>query len=88
MTDKLRDFGKRVKESRLALGLTQAELARRAELQESWISHFETGRRKPSIRNLLKLSDALRISADYLLGRELNRNILRVPVQQRQTPNG
>ena len=77
MTDSLRDFGKRVKESRLAIDLTQAELAKRAGLQESWISHFEVGRRKPSIRNLLKLSDALNVSADYLLGRELNRNILR-----------
>ena len=77
MADQLRDFGWRIREARLSLELTQAELAERAGLQESWISHFEVGRRKPSVRNLLRLADALDCSADWLLGRKLNRNILR-----------
>ena len=74
-----------MRESRLAMGVTQAELAKLAGLQESWISHFEVGRRKPSVGNLLKLSDALDVSADYLLGRSLNRNILRsAALQERE----
>lgn len=69
MTDNLRDFGNRVKESRLAGGWTQHQLAELSGLQESWISHFEVGRRRPSVGNLLKLCDALDVSADFLLGR-------------------
>ena len=37
------------------------------------ISHFETGERRPSLENLLKLADALAVSVDYLLGREVAR---------------
>jgi transcriptional regulator with XRE-family HTH domain len=57
--------------------MSQYQLARIAGLSESWISHFETGKRKPSVGNLIKLADALGVSADYLLGRPMNRNILR-----------
>jgi transcriptional regulator with XRE-family HTH domain len=38
-------------------------------MEPSAISHFETGRRKPSFDNLKRLADALRVSTDYLLGR-------------------
>jgi transcriptional regulator with XRE-family HTH domain len=49
--------------------LNQAELAVRAGLQPSAISHFETGTRRPSFDNLRRLADALAVSIDYLLGR-------------------
>jgi len=35
----------------------------------SAISHFETGRRSPSFANLKALSDALKVTTDYLIGR-------------------
>jgi len=38
-------------------------------MQPAAISHFETGQRSPSFDNLRKLSDALNVSVDYLLGR-------------------
>jgi len=50
-------------------GLTQGELAERAGLQPSAISHFETGTRKPSFDNLRLLADTLDVTTDYLLGR-------------------
>ena len=36
------------------------------------MSHFEAGRRQPSFHNLRKLADALGVTTDYLLGRDLD----------------
>lgn len=49
--------------------MSQSELADKAGLQASAVSHFETGTRKPSFANLRRLADALQVSTDYLLGR-------------------
>jgi len=49
--------------------LSQSELAERAGLQPSAISHFETGKRAPSFENLVRLANALAVSIDFLLGR-------------------
>lgn len=48
-------------------GLTQAQLAERAGLQQSTIAHYESGRREPSLANLRRLVWATGQSADYLL---------------------
>jgi transcriptional regulator with XRE-family HTH domain len=62
-------FPKRLKAARELRNLNQDQLAERAGLQPSAVSHFETGGRKPSFDNLKRLADALRVSTDYLLGR-------------------
>ena len=62
-------FRRRLLELRTLRGLTQAELAERAQLPAAAISHFETGIRFPSGPTLERLADALRISVDHLLGR-------------------
>jgi transcriptional regulator with XRE-family HTH domain len=63
-------FSDRLRHSREALRrLSQSELAERAGLQPSAVSHFETGRRSPSFDNLRRLADALDVTTDYLLGR-------------------
>ncbi len=62
-------FQKRLRTARELRDLTQAELATRAGLQPSAISHFEAGTRKPSFNNLRQLATALEIKTDYLLGR-------------------
>lgn len=49
------------------VGLTQAQLAERAGLQQSTIAHYEAGRREPSLSNLRRLVRATGQSADYLL---------------------
>lgn len=49
--------------------ISQSELAERSGLQPSAVSHFEKGRRSPSFDNLRRLSDALDVTTDYLLGR-------------------
>ena len=62
-------FASRLRNARTARHLSQSDLAKRANLQASAVSHFETGTRKPSFDNLRRLADALRVTTDYLLGR-------------------
>lgn len=62
-------FPQRLRTAREYRGLSQGELAKRANLQPSAISHFETGTRKPSFDNLHLLADTLDVTTDYLLGR-------------------
>ncbi len=62
-------FPQRLRAARDLRDLNQGELARRASLQPSAVSHFETGARKPSFDNLKRLADALNVTTDYLLGR-------------------
>ena len=62
-------FPERLRLARATRDLSQDALAKRANLQPSAISHFETGGRKPSFDNLRRLADALEVTTDYLLGR-------------------
>ncbi len=60
----------RIKQRRRELKMTQTELAKEANLTPAAISQFESGSRKPSFKTLSSLSDALKVSTDYLLGKK------------------
>jgi transcriptional regulator with XRE-family HTH domain len=62
-------FAERLRAARELRKMSQDEVARRAGLQASAVSHFETGTRKPSFDNLRRLADALEVTTDYLFGR-------------------
>ncbi|MGE4265231.1 MAG: helix-turn-helix domain-containing protein [Desulfovibrio sp.] len=62
-------FMARLRAAREMRSLSQAELATKTGLPPSSIAHFEGGKRKPSFDNLRKLSEALAVTTDYLLGR-------------------
>jgi transcriptional regulator with XRE-family HTH domain len=62
-------FAERLKSAREQRQLSQSQLAAKAALPPSSVSHFESGARKPSFDNLKRLAAALDISTDYLLGR-------------------
>lgn len=62
-------FKDRLRAAREMRGLSQADLAAKTGLPPSSIAHFEGGKRKPSFDNLRKLSEALEVTTDYLLGR-------------------
>ena len=62
-------FPDRLRAARQLRNLSQSDLATKADLQPSAVSHFETGRRAPSFDNLKALSEALQVTTDYLLGR-------------------
>ncbi len=62
-------FAVRLKELREAKGLSQGDLAKLAKVQSAMISHFENGRRSPSILVLRRLADLFSVPIDFLLGR-------------------
>lgn len=68
-------FAERLRTARELRKLSQSELAEKADLQPSAVSHFETGRRSPSFQNLKALSDALKVTTDYLIGRTADMNV-------------
>ena len=58
----------RVREARLNLGWSQAQLAEAAYLAPSAVSHYERGERTPNPACLARLAVALNVSTDWLLG--------------------
>lgn len=61
-------FGNRLRRLRKERKLTQKELAGRIGVKNSVISFYEVGDRTPSLEVLVKLSKALHVSTDVLLG--------------------
>ncbi len=57
----------RILKRREELALTQTELAKRAGLKPPAISQYESGSRSPSYEALIKLSNALGVTSDYLI---------------------
>ena len=55
-------FGRRVRELRLGLKLSQEELAERADLHRNYIGGIERGERNVSLVNIEKIAKALGIS--------------------------
>ena len=63
----LKDMGRRISERRKQMRLTQDELAERMEVTPQMISTAELGKKAIRPENLLKLCEALEVSADYIL---------------------
>lgn len=61
------EIGKKIKELRLAKGLTQAELAEKVSCGTNHISFIEIGKKLPSLQLLIELVKALDTSFDYVL---------------------
>jgi transcriptional regulator with XRE-family HTH domain len=61
-------FSDRLKAARDLRKVSQGDLAARAGLPPTSISHFEAGSRKPSFENLRRLAIALEVTTDFLLG--------------------
>ena len=72
LSDHSDGFPARLRATREKRELEQIELSARCGIPATSISHFEAGRRKPSLVNLRNLADALQVSIDYLLGRTDN----------------
>lgn len=60
-------LGEKIKKERLNRGLTQEELAEKANLSVSFMGQIERGERKLSVDTLVKIGNSLGISFDYLL---------------------
>lgn len=64
----MKEFPDRLREARIAAGLTQEQLGFALGITKSSVSAWENGRETPSFRFLPRLSEALSCSLDELLG--------------------
>lgn len=60
-------FGKRIRSLREELNISQEELASLSELDRTYISGIERGRRNVGLRNIIKIAKALKTPASELL---------------------
>lgn len=60
-------FGKQVKKLRIACGISQEELAHRADIHTSYVSQLERGMKSPSFGVILRISAALEVSGSELV---------------------
>ena len=65
-SDLIKVFGKRVKEERTGLGLSQEELGFQTGLDRTYISGIERGKRNLSLQNIGKIARALKVSTSEL----------------------
>ena len=56
----------RLRKEREKAGLSQVELALRADISQNMINYIETGKRTPSLDSLLKICNALNINPAVL----------------------
>lgn len=61
----------KIREARLAKGLTMKELGKRVGVSEGAISHYELGQRQANYETLLKIGEVLDVSVAYLLGEDV-----------------
>lgn len=59
--------GANVKQARLAIGLTQEELAERSGFSQQYISGLEQGKRNPTIVSIFELAQALGVTHEALV---------------------
>lgn len=60
--------GKRIRTRRLQLGLTQEQLAEKADISISFLGHIERGTRVASLMTMTRICMALGVSLDWLIG--------------------
>ena len=65
-------FGERIRTARLSKNLSQEQLGSLADLDRTYVSGVERGKRNVSLLNIYKLSKALNISMSSLLDFEVD----------------
>jgi transcriptional regulator with XRE-family HTH domain len=66
-------FGRVVRERRLELKLTQADLEGEDGLERSYISRIEAGKTQACLRNILSLAEKLQMPAEHLIAETVRR---------------
>lgn len=67
MDPRIKDVGNRIKQVRKDQNLSQADLAEKMNVSTSYISDVENGKINFSLDTLMRLTEALQVSADWLL---------------------
>ena len=63
----MQSIGNRIREARKTRGITQADLADKLHIATSHMSDIERGRANFGVDILMRLTDVLQVSADWLL---------------------
>ena len=66
----IRRFGEAVQKRRSGLGISQEELAERADLHRTYVADIERGARNPTLLTIEKLARGLGVSSSALLSEE------------------
>ena len=61
-------FAQRLQTAMYLRNYTGADLAKRSGLTQASISRYINGQRQPSVDRIIRLSKALNVTSDYLLG--------------------
>jgi len=64
------NFAKNLKEYRLSMKYTQAEMAHFLGMTERGYRYYENGQREPNLSTLVIIADYLKVSLDELVGRD------------------
>lgn len=65
-------LGKRIREERLRLGLTQEDLAEYSNISLTYMGRVERGERNMTVKTLVNIANALGVTIDYLLDSAVN----------------
>lgn len=83
----MNDFGKRIKELRIAAGMSQAKLAEQLSITVKSIQRYEGGYR-PDTYALVKLATYFNVSTDYLLGLKSYKELIKEKKEKLKGANG
>lgn len=77
-------LGKRIREERLRLNLTQAQLAEAIDISNTYMGAIERGERSLTLDTLVRLVNRLGVTIDYLLSDSVSDNDSNIIEQFRQ----
>ena len=63
------NLGKKIREERMKLGLTQEELGEKIDSTGAYIGQIERGERNASVAKIILIAEKLNVSVDYLTGK-------------------
>ena len=66
-------FARNLSQLRHEKGVSQRQAAQALEVSQALLSHYENGIREPGLAFVVRACDYYEVSADYLLGRRLER---------------
>jgi transcriptional regulator with XRE-family HTH domain len=77
-------LGKRIREERLRLNLTQAQLAEDIDISDTYMGAIERGERSLTLDTLVRLVNRLGVTIDYLLSDSVSDNDSNIMEQFKQ----
>ena len=83
-----RRLGERIREERLRLNLTQAQLAEDVDISDTYMGAIERGERNLTLGTLVRLVNRLGVSVDYILADSVSDSDSNILNQFRQIIDG